>query len=104
VGTCSKINTVQEREVLQSVIRSQTDNSGRTRLQGIEIMSILLDENILDVNPGVLGCGILIGNLSEHSEKFFREMTREVINIYRDSTMFNKYPGELRFEEFEIKI
>ncbi|MBR8836407.1 MAG: hypothetical protein DSM106950_20885 [Stigonema ocellatum SAG 48.90 = DSM 106950] len=97
-------NTVQEREVLQNVVRSQTDNSGQTRLQGIEIMSILLDENTLDVNPGVLGCGILIGNLSQHSRQSFQEMAQEVIKIYRDSTMFNKYPGELKFEEFEIQI
>ncbi len=97
-------NTIKEREVLHNVVRSQTANTGKTRLQGIEIMSILLDENILDVNPGVLGCGILIGNLSEVSRKSFQKMAREVTNIYRDSTMFDKYPGELKFEEFEIQI
>ncbi|GAA6623946.1 hypothetical protein [Scytonema sp. NUACC26] len=50
-----RFNTIKEREVLHNVVRSQTDNSGKTHLQGIEIMSILLEENILDVNPGVLG-------------------------------------------------
>lgn len=97
-------NTLKEREVLQDVVRSQTNNRGETYLQGIEVMSILLDENALDVNPGVLGCGILIGNLSEHSHQSFREMAQEVINIYRDSTMFDKYPGDLRYEEFDIQI
>ncbi|NMG09844.1 hypothetical protein [Brasilonema sp. UFV-L1] len=67
-------------------------------------MSILLDENILDVSPGVLGCGILIGNLSNLSRQSFQKMAQEVTNIYRDSTMFNMYTGELKFEEFEIQI
>ncbi len=67
-------------------------------------MSILINENILDVNPGVFGCGILIGNLSEKSLQVFKEIALEVTNLYRDSTMFDKYAGELKFEEFEIQI
>ncbi|WP_211173151.1 23S rRNA (adenine(2030)-N(6))-methyltransferase RlmJ [Brasilonema bromeliae] len=97
-------NTIKEREVLHNVFSSQTNTSSQTRLQGIEIASILLNKNILDVNPGVLGCGILIGNLSEDSRQSFKEMAQEVINLYRDSTMFDKYPGELKLKEFEIQI
>ena len=67
-------------------------------------MSILVDENIPDVNPGILGCGILIGNLSELSRQSFKKMAQEVTNIYRNSTRFDKYPGELKLEEFDIQI
>src|SRR6476620_3454738 len=76
----------------------------KKNLQVIEIMSILVDENIPDVNPGILGCGILIGNLSELSRQSFKKMAQEVTNIYRNSTMFDKYPGELKLEEFDIQI
>lgn len=95
-------NTIKEREDLHNGFREQAGVISRKRLQGIEIKTILLEESIPDVNPGVLGCGILIGNLGETSQKYFREMALEVTNIYQNSTMFGKYPGQLKFEEFEI--
>ncbi len=97
-------NTLKEREDLHNGFRAQTVTNSKIRLQVIEIISILLEESVLDINPGVLGCGILIGNLSEVSRRYFKEIALEVTNIYRYSTMFNKYPGELKSEEFEIKI
>lgn len=96
-------NTSQEREDLHQGF-AQTGIVSKTSLQGIEIASILLEENILDVNPGIWGCGILIGNLSEVSRRYFKKIALEVINIYRYSTMFDKYSGELKLAEFEIKI
>jgi hypothetical protein len=42
--------------------------------------------------------------LGETSQRYFREMALEVTNIYQNSTMFGKYPGQLKFEEFEIEI
>ncbi|MBD2414305.1 hypothetical protein FACHB389_14265 [Nostoc calcicola FACHB-389] len=97
-------NTFQERENLHNGFQKQTGIGSRTRLQGIELRSILLDESILDVNPGVLGCGILIGNLSNISQQYFKEIALEITNIYQNSTMFGKYPGQLIFDEFEIEI
>lgn len=98
-------NTLRKREFLHNAIfKSQFNSSSKTHLHGIEIMSILLSDHRLDVNPGVLGCGILIGNLSENSHQSFRKMAQEITNIYKESTMFDKYSGELRFEEFEIQV
>lgn len=97
-------NTLKEREDLHNGFREQAGIISRKRLQGIEIRTVLLEESISDVNPGVLGCGILIGNLGETSQRYFKEMALEVTNIYQNSTMFGKYPGQLKFEEFEIEI
>ncbi|MBH8566861.1 hypothetical protein I8748_32740 [Nostoc sp. CENA67] len=96
-------NTSKERNALHQGFQGLTNTSSRS-LQGIEIMSILLDENISDVNPGVWGCGILIGNLSDVSSKYFKQIVLEVIKIYQGSTIFNKYSGELKFEDFQIQI
>lgn len=96
-------NTSQERNALHEGFQEMNNTSNR-RLLGIEVISVLLDENILDINPGVWGCGILIGNLSDVSNQYFKQIVLEIIKIYQGSTIFNKYSGELKFEEFEIQI
>ncbi|BAZ52218.1 ribosomal RNA large subunit methyltransferase J [Nostoc sp. NIES-4103] len=96
-------NTSKERNDLHQGFQGLT-NTSSISLQGIEIMSILLDKNILDVNPGLWGCGIMIGNLSDVSSQYFKQIVLEVIKIYQGSTIFNKYLGELKFEDFQIPI
>ena len=73
-------------------------------ITGIELASTMISEDPPRVNPGVLGCGVLIGNLSEGSRQAFERLAEETINLYRDSMMFDKYPGDLRYERFEIGI
>ncbi|MGK7947765.1 MAG: hypothetical protein AB4368_02885 [Xenococcaceae cyanobacterium] len=97
-------NNIHERESLHQVFLSKKNTKGKTSLKGIEISSILLEKNILEVNPGILGCGILIGNLSDVSKKIFQEMAEELVKLYRQSMMFDRYSGELKSEEFEIII
>ena len=97
-------NTIQERKFIHEVFRASNNINGKISLKGIEIISVLLDDHILEVNPGVLGCGILIGNLSDRSNRVFQEMAWEVVKLYRESSMFDRYSGELKLEEFEVKI
>jgi len=89
-------NTLKKEKICITVLGSQVEKAYK------ELESEQLPEAISDVNPGVLGCGILIGNLGETSQRYFKEML-EVINIYQNSTMFGKYPEQLKFE-FEIEI
>jgi len=51
---------------------------------------------------GLMGCGILCGNLSRQSLKTCENLGRELAEIYKDAKLPGGYDGALLFKKFEI--
>jgi 23S rRNA (adenine2030-N6)-methyltransferase len=68
----------------------------------IELFLSSIQENEVIVNPGVVGCGIVIGNLSKKSIDEFDMFSNELIEIYHGSIIFEKYNGSIEKEKFML--
>ena len=78
--------------------------SGSLSAVGIELIAAPFGSDPAPVDPGVLGCGILVANLSHKSVCVFKKYAREVVEVYRGSHMMENFPGDLRSNEFELRI
>lgn len=96
-------NTLGERARLHAFFERQPTPKGQV-LRGMEIMSVLIGRHRPVVNPGVLGCGILVANLSDKSQAVFSRLAHDLVQLYQGATMFQSYPGDLRCEEFQVRI
>jgi 23S rRNA (adenine2030-N6)-methyltransferase len=97
-------DTTSQKDSLRDGFAAQTNEHASTILTGIEMASTMISEDPPQVNPGVLGCGILIGNLSVSSRQIFERLAKETVNLYHGSLMFGEYPGDLWYERYEIGI
>ncbi len=66
----------------------------------IELYLASIDENEVLINPGVVGCGIAVANLSSKSMNEFEQFGIEMVSIYKNSLIDNKYSGELIKDKF----
>lgn len=66
----------------------------------IELFLSSIQENNIIVNPGVVGCGILISNLSQKSINNLDVFSDELVRIYKNSIINHRYSGELIKEKF----
>ena len=97
-------DTISQKDSLREGFAAQTNEHASMILTGIEMVSTMISKDPPQVNPGVLGCGILIGNLSVSSRQTFERLAEETVNLYHGSLMFGEYPGDLRYERYEIGI
>lgn len=61
----------------------------------IELYLSSIRENEVIVNPGVVGCGIAIGNLSQRSIHEFDGLADELVKIYQNSMIPGGHEGRL---------
>ncbi len=65
----------------------------------IELFLSSIRENDVPVNPGVAGCGVVIGNLSQKSINEFDILSDELVRIYKDTIILDTYSGRLEKEK-----
>lgn len=69
-------------------------------LQNFLINLKIIQKDSINVNPGVLGCGVMVSNLSVKSTKIIRQLQLDLVKIYQDSRFLDQ-PGDL-VEEFIV--
>ena len=91
--------TQNEREEIYSKIRSSLKEKALKGngidIEGTEISLEIIKKDTIPINPGVLGCGILISNLSKKSHRIMELYSKELVKLYVGSTVFGEYPGDL---------
>ncbi|MGV9173010.1 MAG: hypothetical protein ACOC35_10635 [Promethearchaeia archaeon] len=92
--------TLQEkREIakkLKDLLKKYNIDVKKKKIRNIEIYLDIIQEDDIVVNPGVLGCGVLISNLSAKSRLKLDELSTKLVKIYKGTTLFDKYPGDLK--------
>jgi len=73
-----------------------------TRITSIELYLSSIQENEVVVNPGVVGCGVMAGNLSQKSMEQFDLLSDELVKIYKKTMIYGKHSGELVKEKFSL--
>ena len=61
---------------------------------GVEVFLANIQENEVPINPGIVGCGVLLSNLSQESKTAVRALSESLVSIY-EGTFFDQVPGDL---------
>ncbi len=98
--------TLKEREKIHSEISCGVEERDidlqKYKLEGSEIYLKIIEKDTIPVNPGVLGCGILISNLSKKSRDLMRNYAAELVEIYHGTTLFGDFQGDLIQAELNL--
>lgn len=98
--------TLKEKREIYSEITKEIEerdiNPHKRRIRGSEVHLELIEEDTIPINPGMLGCGILISNLSKKSYQIMELYSTELVKLYSGSTVFGRYPGDLMEEKLKF--
>jgi 23S rRNA (adenine2030-N6)-methyltransferase len=67
-----------------------------------ELFMSSIKENGILVNPGVVGCGVFIANMSQKSINDLEILSSELINIYENSVYNGQFSGKLIRDTFYL--
>jgi len=89
--------TEREKRALAERFRRGAAEAGpNSRFHAVEVFLDIIRPDTVIVNPGVVGCGVLMFNLSPESHKAVDELSDALILIYEKSVVFGAHPGKLR--------
>jgi 23S rRNA (adenine2030-N6)-methyltransferase len=87
-------STIREKNEVNNLINSKIKSLSTTKLTCDELILNEIQEDVIKINPGILGCGILTSNLSQESVKILKDYASLLVKIYNDSR-FNGKSGAL---------
>jgi len=88
-------NTIDENTIILNSINDKITKLKLNKVKIVEISLEIIQKDEILVNPGILGCGVLICNMSDQSFKDIEILSDELVSIYKGSKLFNNYSGEL---------
>ncbi len=91
-------NTLKEKRKINNFIVSGINQTKTNTITCDELILNEIQDNSVNFNPGVLGCGILTGNLSEKSIDIISRYANLLMDVYRDS-IFNGVSGKLYYDK-----
>ncbi len=91
-------DTLNEKRKINAYIVSGIKQTEPNTISCDELILNEIQDNTVSINPGVLGCGILTGNLSEKSIDIITRYANLLVDVYKDST-FNGVSGELYYDK-----
>ncbi|RCW50261.1 23S rRNA (adenine(2030)-N(6))-methyltransferase RlmJ [Paenibacillus prosopidis] len=93
--------TLKEQKEMHAKMREALGNSD-IELLGIDFYIEGICDSVVEVNPGVPGCGIMIANLSGPSFEKFKQYANELEAIYQNAWYQNK-PARLKSVQVNLK-
>lgn len=93
--------TLEEQKEMHAKMREALGNSD-IELFGIDFYIEGIGDSVMEVNPGVPGCGIMIANLSRPSAQKFKQYASELEEIYQHARFQNK-PAGLKSVQVNLK-
>lgn len=81
--------TLNEKKEINDILITRIDQTDIKDISCDELILKEIQHDLININPGVLGCGILTSNLTKKSIEVISEFARLLVEIYRDS----KYKG-----------
>jgi 23S rRNA (adenine2030-N6)-methyltransferase len=87
------------RGMMKDSLRSSGIEPGERGIAAIELYLSSIMENDVVINPGVVDCGVIIGNMSRKSADDFRALSNELVRIYSGSSIGGMHRGTLDKDE-----
>ena len=81
--------TLKEKREINDILIVRTDQTRTKKISCDELIIKEIQEDSININPGVLGCGILTSNLNIKSIGIISDSAKVLVEMYRDS----KYKG-----------
>lgn len=94
-------NTLEEKKYINDFIRKKFTNKKTENLSCVELIMEIIEQDTIPCNPGILGNGMLTGNLSKRSALQIREYGSALTELYKGST-YNGFKGDLYREIITI--
>jgi 23S rRNA (adenine2030-N6)-methyltransferase len=91
-------DTLNEKRKINDYILSGIKQTDPNTISCDELILNEIQDNTVSINPGVLGCGILTGNLSEKSIGIISRYANLLVDVYNDSP-FNGASGGLYYDK-----
>jgi len=88
---------------IQDRIKSENIEVHNFNIQSIEMSLDIIEKDDVKVNPGIMGCGILVSNLSNQSMSDFNELSSELVKIYKGTSLFIAFSGDLNAEKIDFE-
>ena len=95
-------NTRKEQQFLHKMTEEKVDSHRvlsagfpEHTIHAYEVVMTLMQEEEITYNPGILGCGLMVCNLSERSMEILPRFQKEIVALYRGSKVKKLYPGDL---------
>jgi len=87
--------TINQKNHLNTYIKEKLSGIKTNSIFNAEIILDCIQENDIVVNPGILGCGVLIANCSKKSIKIVEKQLNCLVDIYKGKT-YNGQNAELK--------
>lgn len=94
-------NTLDEKKYLNDFLRNKLYNKDIVNLTGVELIMDIIQKNTILINPGILGNGILVSNLSNKSISAILEYSKSLTNMYKNSH-YNEVKGDIHREVINL--
>jgi len=95
-------NTLDEKKQINDFITENLKNSTADNLSCVELIMEVIQKDTIPCNPGILGSGLLSGNLSEKSLFAIVLYSELLIGLYK-GTSYNNFKGNLYRDIIELK-
>jgi 23S rRNA (adenine2030-N6)-methyltransferase len=90
------LETLRQRETAKGIFRKMQSET-HSPICIAEILLNIISESTAPINPGVLGCGIMTGNLGDASVECMKTYGRLIEKAYETATIDGRYDGSLKF-------
>jgi 23S rRNA (adenine2030-N6)-methyltransferase len=90
------LETLKQRDAARAIFRRmQTDTNKPIYIAEANLN--IMSDSTARINPGILGCGIITGNLGENSIEYMKTYGPLIEKAYENTLIDGKYDGGLKF-------
>jgi 23S rRNA (adenine2030-N6)-methyltransferase len=90
------LETLQQRKMAKEIFRKMQTETKRP-ICSAEIILNIISESKAPINPGIMGCGIITGNLGDASTECMKTYGPMIETAYVSARIDGKYDGGLKF-------
>ncbi len=86
--------TINDKLVLNKYISKKLSEAGIDNYTCTELIMNVIKNDTIDCNPGILGSGILVTNLTNQSNWLIQDYSKKLVEIYKNAR-YKEYDGSL---------
>lgn len=89
--------TLEQKNEIDKLLISSINQTRNSNISCDELILNEIQDNTVDINPGILGCGILTSNLTKNSTEIISNYAKLLVEMYKDSE-YNGTSGALYYD------
>lgn len=94
--------TINDKQALNKSVSEKLDKAGIKDYACSELIMNAIKKDTIVCNPGILGSGILVTNLSQKSNSMIQDYSKKLVGIYKDAR-YKEFDGSLYHDTINKK-